>query len=373
MMENKKVRKKNRLMIAIFALVLSLIVLAGATKTLASDVGTVDNSVDKSQTTVVGLFMKTYPCTDFDTIYTVYDEKIKVDYSTPENDYVRFCINEAKFLAEEKGEEEFANCDASKCRLKEAVTNKFENSYDNRVYTWEDDEESGSSVLIGDPDGRASLNQSRHMVVTGDYARNTNYVVTVEIAYDDHCWDNGVITKEATETEDGIRTYTCEGCRQEKTEIISKTNGDNIEIEKPAYKGDIIADGMIHQISEFYDFSTLPQGTVIAVEVDEQTQYINVPDELERLEVRLPIERTFKLVLPQGYTFKNTDGSNVMECTVRILDASASDDRKTETPVTPSNPKTGDDNIMLLWLMILTGSVAALTGTVLYGKKRNQK
>lgn len=37
-----------------------------------------------------------------------------------------------------------------------------------------------------------------------------------------HTWDNGVITKEATETEEGIKTYTCSICGDTKTEAIPK-------------------------------------------------------------------------------------------------------------------------------------------------------
>ena len=35
-----------------------------------------------------------------------------------------------------------------------------------------------------------------------------------------HTWDDGVITKEATETEEGIKTYTCKRCGETKTESI---------------------------------------------------------------------------------------------------------------------------------------------------------
>lgn len=35
-----------------------------------------------------------------------------------------------------------------------------------------------------------------------------------------HTWNNGVITKEATETEEGIKTYTCKTCGETKTEKI---------------------------------------------------------------------------------------------------------------------------------------------------------
>lgn len=39
-----------------------------------------------------------------------------------------------------------------------------------------------------------------------------------------HTWDNGVITKEATETEEGIKTYTCKTCGETKTESIPVTS-----------------------------------------------------------------------------------------------------------------------------------------------------
>jgi hypothetical protein len=37
-----------------------------------------------------------------------------------------------------------------------------------------------------------------------------------------HDWDEGTITKEATETEEGIKTYTCKRCKETKTEVIPK-------------------------------------------------------------------------------------------------------------------------------------------------------
>lgn len=37
-----------------------------------------------------------------------------------------------------------------------------------------------------------------------------------------HSWDDGAVTKEPTESEEGIRTYTCEACGETKTESIDK-------------------------------------------------------------------------------------------------------------------------------------------------------
>ena len=43
-----------------------------------------------------------------------------------------------------------------------------------------------------------------------------------EIPKSDHAWDDGKITKEATETEEGVKTYSCRGCDATKTETIPK-------------------------------------------------------------------------------------------------------------------------------------------------------
>lgn len=44
----------------------------------------------------------------------------------------------------------------------------------------------------------------------------------VKDEHKEHTWDNGKVTKEATETETGIRTYTCLECGETKTEVIEK-------------------------------------------------------------------------------------------------------------------------------------------------------
>lgn len=54
-----------------------------------------------------------------------------------------------------------------------------------------------------------------------------------EIPAYDHKWDGGVITKQATETEEGVRTYTCRRCNKTKTEPIPKL--PSIQIEDASY------------------------------------------------------------------------------------------------------------------------------------------
>ena len=43
-----------------------------------------------------------------------------------------------------------------------------------------------------------------------------------------HAWDNGKVTKPATETEDGVKTFTCTRCGETKTETIPATGSVNI-------------------------------------------------------------------------------------------------------------------------------------------------
>lgn len=53
-----------------------------------------------------------------------------------------------------------------------------------------------------------------------------------EIPAYDHKWDGGVITKQATETEEGVRTYTCRRCNETKTEPIPKLSAINLQIDE---------------------------------------------------------------------------------------------------------------------------------------------
>ena len=53
-----------------------------------------------------------------------------------------------------------------------------------------------------------------------------------------HAWNSGVVTKPATETETGVRTYTCTRCGATKTEVIPKLDGDDnpfVDVPKGKY------------------------------------------------------------------------------------------------------------------------------------------
>ena len=60
-----------------------------------------------------------------------------------------------------------------------------------------------------------------------------------EIAMIDHKWDAGKVTKEATETAEGVKTYTCSVCGKTKTEAIPKNTAIT---QEPPKKGDVVKD-----------------------------------------------------------------------------------------------------------------------------------
>ncbi len=52
---------------------------------------------------------------------------------------------------------------------------------------------------------------------------------TRDIARTEHTWDEGVVTKEATETSNGARLFTCTICKANKSEIIPAISADSAE------------------------------------------------------------------------------------------------------------------------------------------------
>lgn len=55
----------------------------------------------------------------------------------------------------------------------------------------------------------------------------------------EHTWDSGKVTKEATETAEGVKTYTCSVCGRTKTEAIPKKEATT---PQPPKKGDVVKD-----------------------------------------------------------------------------------------------------------------------------------
>ena len=80
------------------------------------------------------------------------------------------------------------------------------------------------------------------------YCKNCGQQADVtEIPAAGHKWDEGVVTKEPTQTEEGEKTYTCSVCKETKTEALPKAETQNPpETETPApqlpKKGDVVLD-----------------------------------------------------------------------------------------------------------------------------------
>ena len=83
---------------------------------------------------------------------------------------------------------------------------------------------------------------------TGDQVcKNCNQIITAgqTIAKTEHSWNTGVVTKEASCTEKGVRTYTCTVCNETKTEDIPMTahvtelrNKKDASCKEEGYTGD---------------------------------------------------------------------------------------------------------------------------------------
>ena len=64
----------------------------------------------------------------------------------------------------------------------------------------------------------------------GDWEANNNEThkhtcsACGEVAYEDHKWDAGEVTKKPSHMETGVKTYTCTVCKATKTETLDKTN-----------------------------------------------------------------------------------------------------------------------------------------------------
>ena len=64
--------------------------------------------------------------------------------------------------------------------------------------------------------------EKTHYEPQGSYHNKVCDLCGKIIGYQSHEWDEGKITKEATEDQEGVRTYTCKDCGATKTEAIAK-------------------------------------------------------------------------------------------------------------------------------------------------------
>ena len=141
----------------------------------------IDNTVDRSESVVIGKVMVTDLFTGETTTKEVYNETFSVQFSNPKTAEVTAAIQAA-----EQAARTYASSNSyqiTKCEIdNEGYSEKV---WDNRRYETIED---GDAVLIGDTDymGGASgvdTNSTQTHVASGDYGKRTIYTVTVKAEY----------------------------------------------------------------------------------------------------------------------------------------------------------------------------------------------
>ena len=132
-----------------------------------------------------------------------------------------------------------------------------------------------------------------------------------EIPKKEHTWDDGKVTKEATETEEGVKTYSCKKCDATKTETVPKKDAvttqpskdttmtqppkeeptsqeptsqestqkqstGELTVSQPAKNGDVITDNKSDATYEVTD--TVKREVTYNAPVDGKTKDITIPD-----------------------------------------------------------------------------------------------
>ena len=141
----------------------------------------IDNTVDRSESVVIGKVMVTDLFTGETTTKEVYNETFSVQFSNPKTAEVTAAIQAAEQAARtyaSANSYQITNCEIDNEGYSEKV-------WDNRRYETIED---GDAVLIGDTDymGGASgvdTNSTQTHVASGDYGKRTIYTVTVKAEY----------------------------------------------------------------------------------------------------------------------------------------------------------------------------------------------
>ena len=139
------------------------------------------------------------------------------------------------------------------------------------------------------------------------------------IASPGHVWDEGKVTKEPTETEEGIRTYTCTVCGDTYTEAI-----DKLEPSKDPSQGD-----------------------------DTQNPGGQSGDGSD-------------MTTPGSSSDGNAAGGSKTDASVGGSQTGHSADQS------GVSAKTGDANMALAWILVLIAAAGAGSGVLIYRRRKNQ-
>lgn len=223
-------------------------------------------------------------------------------------------------------------------------------------YTY--DKKTGEVTVIGDKiNGNISITAIAHSHTFGAWAKedDTNHIRTCdcgEVQRSAHIWDKGKVTTEPTLTSEGVKTYTCTACGGTKTESLSKLAappkiiaGNNQAVEEgkgATFKSDANIKDFVKLLVDDKEVSsdnyTLEEGSTI----------VNLKPEF----VKLLSKGTHTI------SIVSTTGIASTEFTVTAA-------------IDSTNPQTGDNSSMVLWiiLFLVSGGLLIFLKTTLNRKK----
>lgn len=122
-----------------------------------------------------------------------------------------------------------------------------------------------------------------------------------KIAKNDHIFDDGKVTKEATVTEEGVKTYTCSVCGLIKTETIPKKEATKPDDKTPKTpkKGDKVSDNKTKATYQVTNAVTSKEEVAYISCTDKKATKITVPDKVVINGV------TYKVTKIKDKAFKN--------------------------------------------------------------------
>lgn len=145
------------------------------------------------------------------------------------------------------------------------------------------------------------------------------------IAKTAHSWGTGVVTQPATETADGIRTYTCKVCGEKKTETIARTGSSggqqseesgstDAQISAPEEEldeGDLITDSKTGNVYRITKLSTSDKTVEYAI-LGKKSKTVVVPDNVVINGVSYKVTSIAESAFKNNKTVKSvTIGNNV--------------------------------------------------------------
>lgn len=98
---------------------------------------------------------------------------------------------------------------------------------DGELYAWKNDD---PTDFYGNYEGTLTVNGETAELTMAETYFFGYYLETVIKLMPEHDWDDGKVTKEPTATEDGVKTYTCKGCGETRTEPIPATGGTKAKV-----------------------------------------------------------------------------------------------------------------------------------------------